>query len=249
MRTIHPETAYSGPPPAAPTRPVPRGAVLPVGVMVALVAAVTAGFARSYYFKAWFDQPALSMLVHAHALLMTGWIALFALQVWLVRTARVRWHRSVGWLAAGWFATLVAVAAVTTIAAARHGWSPHPDLPPLAFMAQPATDLAVFTTLVVSGLACRQYPGAHRRLMLLSALALLPPALARVPLALCQAPAGFLGLTAAAVLLCVAVDSLVHRRLHPAAAGGAALLLLSLPARLVLGDTAAWQLFAGWLTA
>lgn len=52
------------------------------------------------------------------------------------------------------------------------------------------------------------------------------------------------GLTLALVLLAIIVDSVRHRRLHPAFGWGGSLIVLSVPARIMLAGTPAWNSFA-----
>ena len=78
--------------------------------------------------------------------------------------------------------------------------------------------------------------------MLLATVDMLTPAVARLPIdALKQAglPA-FFGMTLACVLLIGAIDTVRHRRLHPAFGWGAALLIAAVPARIALAQSDAW---------
>jgi hypothetical protein len=87
--------------------------------------------------------------------------------------------------------------------------------------------------------------------MLLAALNLLPPAIARLPLHFIEAggPLVFFGLTDLCVLAAVAFDTYKQRRLHPAFAWGALLLIASHPLRILLAGTDAWLRFATWLVS
>jgi hypothetical protein len=74
--------------------------------------------------------------------------------------------------------------------------------------------------------------------------------LSRLPLALIQnnGPLIFFGVNDLLLLACIAYDTLVHRRLHPAYLWAGLLLIVSHPVRLALGGTSAWLAFAHWLT-
>jgi hypothetical protein len=210
---------------------------------------VLVGFARTYYLKGLFDAPALpGVLVHLHGLVMTAWIALFAAQVWLVSSRRTKLHRQLGAVGAV-LAVLVILAGVTTaIAAAARGSAP-PDVPPLVFLVVPLGDMVVFAILVGAALYYRRRLEIHKRLMLLAVLNMLTPAIARIPLTFIETggPLVYFGLTDLCVLACVAVDTVTHRRLHPAFLWGALVIVASQPLRLMLGGTAAWMQFATWL--
>jgi hypothetical protein len=59
----------------------------------------------------------------------------------------------------------------------------------------------------------------------------------------------FFGITIACVLLVVAIDTVRHRRLHPAFGWGAALVIAAVPARIALAQSDAWVSIAGRLVA
>ncbi|HEX8071470.1 MAG TPA: hypothetical protein VF546_16050 [Pyrinomonadaceae bacterium] len=211
---------------------------------------VLAGFARTYYLKGLFATPALpSALVHLHGLVMTAWLLLFGAQVWLISARRTRVHRRLGVLGAVLAALMVLVGVATAIAAARRGSSPGPS--PLRFLVVPLGDMLVFALLVGAALYFRRRLATHKRLMLLAALNLLPPAIARLPLHFIEAggPLVFFGLTDLCVLAAVAFDTYKQRRLHPAFAWGALLLIASHPLRILLAGTDAWLRFATWLVS
>src|SRR5262249_10181385 len=107
--------------------------------------------------------------------------------------------------------------------------------------------IAVFAVLVGAGLLNRRRSPTHKRLMLVATIAILPAAIARIPLDFIDGPLAFFGLADLLLVLCVAYDTIAHRRLHPAYLWGGLLLILSHPLRLRLGATAAWHSFAQWL--
>jgi len=223
-----------------------RGSFYPV-VAIAVAIVIFAGFARTYYLKAWFDTPPLPPLVHLHGVVMTGWFALLVTQASLIATHRTGTHRRVGVFAAGWALLVLVVGAVTAIHAARRGFTPGP--PPLVFLVVPLMDLMVFGSLTGAALWFRRHPEVHRRLMLMGSIGILAPAIARLPVGAIQRaglPAIFGGMLLAAIS-CVAVDTWQHRRLHPAFGWGLLVVVGSVPLRIGLGGTAAWQRFAAWL--
>ena len=80
---------------------------------------VVSGFARTYYLKALFAAPPLTALVHLHGLLMTAWVAVFATQVWLISTTRVRVHQRLGYASIALAAAVFFVGVRTALHAAR----------------------------------------------------------------------------------------------------------------------------------
>lgn len=217
------------------------------GAIYALII-VFAGFARSYYLKAAFGTPELPLLVHVHGLVMTSWFVLVLVQVTLVARNRTYLHRRLGVAGAFLAIALVVVGVMTAIAAARLGHAP-PGPPPLNFLAVPIGDMAVFSVLVGSALWFRRRSDIHKRLMLLSCVGILTAAIARMPLPLfTNNIVEYFSLTILGILAFVAYDTIRNRRLHPALALGALLIIISWPLRLALSGTAAWLQFATWLT-
>ncbi len=216
-------------------------------VAATAAAIVFAGFAQTYYLKLWFGTPELPALRHVHGLVMTSWFVLYIVQARLIAVRRVDLHRRVGVAGAILAALVVVIGVATAIVGARRGASPGP--PPLVFLVVPMVDMAVFAALVTAGLWLRQRVDFHRRLMLLTSLSMLPAAIGRIPLEFIRTggPLAFFGLTDLLILICVAWDTKVNRRLHPAFGWGALLVIASHPLRLMLGGTDAWMKFATWL--
>jgi uncharacterized membrane protein (DUF485 family) len=221
-------------------------------IAAVFVLVVFAGFARTYYLKGLFDTPVLPGLVHVHGIVMTVWVLLFVVQVRLVAVRRTNLHRRLG-VAGGVLAVVVAgLGVATAIAGARRATLPDAapsGVPPLAFMIVPLTDMVLFTVLVGAALYLRRRPAAHKRLMLLSAINFMPAGIARIPLGFIEAggPLAFFGLADLCMLACIAYDTAKHRRLHPAFAWGALLIVASHPLRILAAGTDTWMRFAAWL--
>jgi hypothetical protein len=220
------------------------------GMAVLVAAIVFAGFARTYFLKDLFGRPALPLLLHLHGILFTSWFALFLSQVTLVAAKRTDVHRRLGVVGAVLAAVMVVVGPIVAIHAASRGFATPGLPPPLVFLAVPLFDILVFAILVAAGLYYRRQSQTHKRLMLLATIAILPPAIARLPFAfiLATGPLAFFGLADLVLLACILYDVIAHRRLHPAYVWGGLLIVVSQPLRLVVGSTGAWLAFAHWLT-
>jgi hypothetical protein len=219
--------------------------------VAALVAAIIAfaGFAPTYYLKGAFGAPELPALVHAHGLVMTLWIVLFLAQVSLVAARRVDLHRVLGIGGAVLAALVVAIGIATAIDGARRGVSPGP--PPLVFLAIPIGVALVFGTFAAAALLLRKRRDWHKRLMLLASLAILTPAIARLPIDAIRSGGIvlFIALTDLLVVLCVAWDFARNRRLHPAFGWGTLVLVALQAAILALAGSSAWMSIARRLVA
>ena len=202
---------------------------------------VLIGFARTYYLKGAFSTPAIpSRLVHLHGLIMTSWVVLFVTQVTLVATRRTRTHQRLGILGAVLAALVFIVGILTGLYAAARGASPGP--PALQFLIIPLGDMLVFGILIGVALYFRRKLDIHKRLMLLAAVNLLTPAIARIPLRFIETggPLAFFGLTDLFILGCVAYDTIKQRRLHPVFLWGTLFVILSQPLRLLFAGTDLW---------
>jgi hypothetical protein len=189
-------------------------------VTVALI--VVAGFARTYYLKAFFGTRTLAPFVHFHGLVMSAWVALFFVQTRLIAAHRVALHRTLGILGCGLAALVVVAAADATIQAADREVSGH-IVGAFHFpLGINFINLFAFSALFIAAISWRKYPGYHKRLMLLATVNLLAPAVARISLLFTHNQYVQLAAFFLCILLCVAVDTLHHRRLHRAMGWGAA---------------------------
>lgn len=114
-----------------------------------------------------------------HGVAGTAWVFLFAAQTALVAVRRTAWHRRLGWVVAGVSALFVASGAAVIIALEQsHGAEPAAWRAPHVFTN--GAPLTAFALLVAAGVWQRVHAARHKRLMLLAAVVLLPPALGRL---------------------------------------------------------------------
>jgi hypothetical protein len=215
---------------------------------------VLAGFARTYYLKGFFDgEPVVARsLIHVHGIVMTAWVLLFVGQVSLVRSRNIRLHQRLGFAGIGLAILVVAVGFFTGIQAAKYGSATAPpDIPPLSFLVVPIGDILNFAILFGAAVYFRRRPDYHKRLMVLTVFNFLPPAIGRVwpPLTQAFGPLWFYGFPDVILIGLIVFDTWRNRKLHPALAVGAVLLIASHPIRLMLSGSDAWLRVAAWLTA
>src|SRR5579863_8620223 len=124
------------------------------------------------------SKPPAPLIVHVHAVVFTVWMFLLTAQVLLVLGGRVTLHRKLGVFAVGW-ACLMAVMgpaafiAIVAQAAKLHGPFPYP------FISVHVVDIGGFLVLLACGIALRKNPAAHKRMMILSTVALADPGFSR----------------------------------------------------------------------
>ncbi len=222
-----------------------------LGASLVFFALVLWTFARTFYLQPFFGTPPLSALLHIHGAVMTGWVVLLVVQTSLIAAHRVQWHRRLGVFGAVWAALLVLVGSFTTLHAAAREVRGHTDF---AAAQVTITSLDLLQMLFFAGFVAiaiwqRHRPDYHKRLMLLTIACMLPDALARLPVSfMSQATEADLNLRIMVgldvfVLICVGLDTLWRRRLHPAFAWGALLFVGAFHLALYLTKTPAWIAF------
>ena len=213
---------------------------------------VLIGFGRTYYVGAFFGAPPLSSyLVQIHGGLMTAWVVLYISQVFLIRTKRIKVHQKIGLMSIALAVLIVISGFFTAIAAAKNGavsTPPPPDIPRLSFLAVPLFDLVTFVGLFAAAVYYRKKAANHKRLMLLIAISLLPPAVARIPGMMPLGPLVFFGVPVVLTLAALAYDRWLTGKFNRVFVYGALFLIVSFPLRLALSGTEAWMSFAAWLT-
>jgi hypothetical protein len=234
--------------PQMPTRANDRRLYKLAAIFIPLI--VLAGFARTYYLKPFFHTPELpGRIVHLHGIIMTAWVVLFIVQVSLVAKRRTRVHQRLG-IAGGVLAALVVlVGTLTALYAAARAHSPGP--PALQFLIIPLGDMFIFAVLIGLALYYRRKLHVHKRLMLLAAINVMTPAIARIPLSFIinGGPLAFFGLTDLCLIVAVAFDTIKNRRLHPVFLWGSIFLIVMQPLRLLLSGTSVWMSFAAVLVS
>jgi len=217
---------------------------------VAIVIVIFAGFSRTFYLRPYFHPERLIPLLILHGIVFSAWLALFVTQTTLVATKRTRIHMKLGVAGGVLAASMIIIGCVTAVVRAK-GPSPIPGVNPLSFLTIPLGDMLVFGILVGAAFYFRRKLDTHKRLMLLAFIALLPAAVARLPIGFIETggPLAFYGLSDLFIIPCLIFDVVTRGRPHRATVLGGALLIASHPLRLVNGGTHAWLAFATWLTS
>ena len=228
-------------------------------IAIAIALAVLWGFAPTYYLRSFLTTRDLGPLLHLHGFVFSGWIALVVVQTTLVANGRTDLHRRLG------IAGVVLAAMVVTLGLAVGYFGAGPQLRSAVqsagssleafaiLAARNPGNALIFGILAAAGIALRRQPAAHKRLMLLSTLAILDAPMARLlndfgwPIALTPrgfvgennfyervsptiSPAGFENLNTLPFFLALVVNDAVRiRRLHAATIGGGVLLFLLQP--------------------
>jgi hypothetical protein len=207
-------------------------------------------FARSFYLKGLFGTPPLSGLVHIHGAVMSGWVVLLVVQSSLIAAHRVQWHRRLGVVGAAWGALVVLFGSITSLYAAAREVRGHTDFAAgqVVITSLDLLQMLFFAGFVALAIWQRRRPDYHKRLMLLTIACMLPDALARLPVSFMTNQLILVGMDGF-IVICVGIDTIWHRRLHPAFAWGAVLFVAAFHLALYFTQTRAWIVFGESLLA
>jgi hypothetical protein len=182
---------------------------------------------------------------------MTAWVLLFIAQVYLIRSKNIRLHQRLGFAGVGLAVLIIVSGFFTAIAAAKNGApSFPPDIPRMSFLVVPMFDLVVFAVLFCAAVYYRKRAADHKRLMLLTAINFLPPALGRFPISGLSAldPLFFFGVPTALVIFTIVYDRIQNGKFNKVLIYASLFLIVSYPLRIMVSGTATWLAFANWLT-
>jgi hypothetical protein len=208
---------------------------------VGAAAVAVAGFARTYYLRFLFHTPTLPPLVQIHGAVMTLWCIGFIVQTWLIEARRVRLHQRLGIFMAVLAAIVLVLGETLTLNAVAREGRLHQIGRFHYLLGINSVNLLLFAGFVVLGIVFRKKPDLHKRLMVLAAVTLLAPAVARIVLLITHKPlAQFLAFYAC-FLLCILVDTLRHRRLHPVFTIGALVVIVAFQLTYLAVRTPAWM--------
>ncbi len=212
-------------------------------ITVALLITAFAGFARTYYLAGLTSAKLPAPIVHVHAVLQTSWMLLLLVQMLLVSARRVPLHRKLG-IAGFLLAAVMVPVAVMLVANELHRSASQGDAA-LSFSLVPTWEICNFAVLAGSAFALRKHPVAHKRLIILATVAMMPAAVSRIPLPHVRQWTPWEVL--AFVVAIAAYDIWSMRRIHPATLAGAGFIGAFLFGAFPLGNTAAWHVVARWM--
>lgn len=200
------------------------------------LALVLAGFSPTFFVpvaRRTFEGP---ITVYVHAAFFLTWVSLLIAQAVLAVSRKLTWHRQLGSI------SLVLIPAMIGSGVAVSLWATARDLrasqgdAALAYLFGLFCDVAVFAILASVAVAMRRTPPVHKRLMVLATIALLGPALGRIPAIADQTTAAIV-----ALLLSLAVYDLVNnRRVHAATLWCGGGFFASTFVQVPIGATAPW---------
>ena len=198
---------------------------------IVIFATAVAGFGSDIVINhVWFTD--FPWQVHVHAVVFTSWVLLYVVQNWLVVDGHnIMLHRRLGWLGAGIATLMVPLGIAATLMAVARG-SIAGMFPLGFFLAMDILGILGFAALTFAAVRLRNHAGWHKRLMLCGTVLVIAPGIGRLmgilPLGN-FAPFAIIAAIMLYILIGMAFDLVILRRIHPAywwGAGTVALLQL-----------------------
>ena len=200
--------------------------------MSLLIAAVVVyGFSHTVERKLIHAVPVRPLLLYLHAAIFSGWVVFFIFQSALIRMHNVRLHRLMGWFGAALGVAIPVMGISTAITMARFNILHFHRTDAASGLIVSFFDMTAFTIPFALAIYWRKKPEFHRRLILIATCALTSAAFARFPHYFVPPVMFFYADVDLLILLGVARDLIVNRRIHQ-------VYLYALPV-LILGQIAA----------
>lgn len=211
-------------------------------VTLVMIVTIIAGFGSSALFLPEFPFPPSPMLIF-HGFVTLGWYLLTVSQARLIAGRNYDMHRKMGQMSLALTATIVVTGYLVVSDAIQRPTTSIGGMSPAESTIFPTMDMLGFILFYGLGLLNRGNAAAHKRLMVLAGLMMLPPATARLGLAI-----GFEPLPGVAALL-IAGSFLIYDwrtrgRPHWASVAGLVVAFGGAPLRFGIGPTEAWAKFA-----
>ena len=218
-----------------------------IGVTLLMGIVVVTGFWATYFGPLVRGTIAQPLLIHVHATVFAGWLALFLAQATLAATGHVAWHMKLGRWGIGYGILLIGVGLTTTVLRSAGQVIAGENGARLLYVG--FFDMALFSIFFGAAIGFRRKPELHRRLMLVAATVLLVAAVGRIPFL--RGGPSFVHLRlmvwSLPILLAIAYDFSKQRRFHPVYALGLAALIVRIYS-VPLSQTEAWSAVTRWVT-
>lgn len=170
------------------------------------------------------------LIVHIHAVVFMGWIAITLAQVWMVAGGNMAGHRKLGYLAVAWSMGLLVLGPLVTIAAIQAARTPFFFQPQHFLVANPM-GLIGFAALFAGAIILRRQTDWHARLHVSAFVMLMGPGFGRLlPMPFLTPYAFEIACLMALIFPIIGIvrDWRVHGRPHPAWFWGIGVLVATL---------------------
>ena len=232
---------------AALARPTTRRGLY-IGLAAVAIAIAAVGFWPTYFGPLAAGTVDTTPIVHLHAAVYVGWLAIFLAQTVLAATGRVAAHMKLGRIAIGYGVLVIVVGVLTAFARFALGVRAGDVGGAARQLLGPLLDMLVFAPAFAAAIYYRRKPELHKRLMVVATTSLLIAAAGRMQ---------FLGeprsllllhlIWTAPILLAMAHDLWRQRRVHPVYVLGLVVLVLEGPLlRIAVRGSEEWLSISSW---
>ena len=209
-----------------------------VGLSLLITAIVLTGFGPRF-FDTLVRGVARPWIIHVHAAVYLGWLALLITQSALAARGKIALHRRVGSLGIAYAGLVLLLGVIVSFALPvihlRAGdWTMDRAA---SFLPIPLGDMVLFGGFFGAAVAYRGRPQIHKRLVVLASVAVMFAAVGRVWFV--ETDAVRLSLWYLPVLVAMGYDLFTTRRVHPVYLIGAAVMAVAL-ARIPFGQSELW---------
>jgi hypothetical protein len=206
-----------------------------------LVIVSVAGFFPSYFKPIIYGTLDIGPLIHIHGIIFSIWLVLILSQPILIHFRQVKWHKRVGRFAGFYSIIMVILGLLATFDMVERYTAIGMGKEIRAHSIIPLTEIGMFAIFITIAILKRNSSETHKRLILLSNLAILPAAFARlfVWIGVTNLPAIFIMMQS---FLAIAVlrDFFLFKRIHPVYVwGGFSLFSIEL-SRIFIAETNQW---------
>ncbi|MYF69462.1 MAG: hypothetical protein F4053_04690 [Proteobacteria bacterium] len=230
--------------PTRAVQPLDRPYIM-AGTLIALMAVI--GFWPTYLQPLFTGASEAGQVIHFHATVYFGWLALFVAQAWLAASGRLALHMKVGRVGMIYGIAMIFVGLLVTFSqfADRVAAGNFPAAQ--SRLLYPFTDMLIFPAFFGAAIAYRRKPQIHKRWMIVASTYLLVAAVLRMPIiGSPRSQVLFIGIWITPIVLAMVHDYVRQRLIHPVYLIGIAALAAS-GYRDVIRETGMWRIFTEWL--
>jgi hypothetical protein len=220
------------------------------------------GFTPTYWAPVASGSFAGAPVLHLHGLLFTAWTLLFVAQARFAARGRFEHHRALGLIGISLATAMLFAGIMVAVASIETGIARGSGDHARAFSIVPLTLIVSFAVIVAAALANIKRPDVHMRLMLVAAISVLPPAVARIVFLVLAPPGGGPGsgnlppigmtlmpavLTDLLLLVAIVHDWRTRGRPHRVYVIAVVAIVAIQIVRVPLAYTSAWRAVTDWL--
>jgi hypothetical protein len=219
-----------------------------------LALAVTlVGFFKTFFLPSARGTFSAPLVIYVHGGLLFLWTTFFVMQSVLIQMRKLKLHRLMGFLGLGLLPCVVISTMAAGVFVLKRDVALGGGQTAISSLIGTFTSPIIFSILVIAAIAYRRRPEFHKRLMLLSMIAIIWPAFFRFrhyfpPFAHPDFVFGFL-LPDSMILVAMLWEKLTIGRVHVVYFTAGLALIAEGGAEVYLFDSSGWRVLANWLAS